>query len=80
LTESGVRFQQLLEDARRELARYYLSDSRMEPNDAAYLLGFEDPNSFIRAFQRWEGTTPARFRKQRSAETQPRIVYQSLRA
>jgi AraC-like DNA-binding protein len=52
----------------------------MELNDAAYLLGFEDPNSFIRAFQRWEGTTPARFRKQRSAETQPRIIYQSLRA
>jgi AraC-like DNA-binding protein len=80
LTESGVRFQQLLKDARRELARYYLSDSRMELNDAAYLLGFEDPNSFIRAFQRWEGTTPARFRKQRSGETQPRIIYQSLRA
>jgi AraC-like DNA-binding protein len=80
LTEKGVRFQQLLEDARRELARYYLSDSRMELNDAAYLLGFEDPNSFFRAFQRWEGTTPARYRKKQSADTQIRDYSPSLQA
>jgi AraC-like DNA-binding protein len=80
LTEKGVRFQQLLEDARRELARYYLSDSRLELNDAAYLLGFEDPNSFFRAFQRWEGTTPARYRKKQSADTQIRDYSPSLQA
>jgi AraC-like DNA-binding protein len=38
-----------LRDAIRQwqaLARYYLSNSAFELNEAAYLLGFEDPNSF----------------------------------
>jgi AraC-like DNA-binding protein len=37
------------------MARYYLSNSVLELNEAAYLLGFEDPNSFGRAFRAWEG-------------------------
>jgi AraC-like DNA-binding protein len=62
LTEAGLTFQQLLEDARRELARHYLSHSSLELNETAYLLGYEDPNSFFRAFQNWEGKTPGQWR------------------
>jgi AraC-like DNA-binding protein len=62
LTEVGLTFQQLLEDARRELARHYLSQSSLELNETAYLLGYEDPNSFFRAFQNWEGKTPGQWR------------------
>lgn len=62
LTEGGVTFQQLLEDARRELARHYLLHSSLELNETAYLLGYEDPNSFFRAFQHWEGKTPGQWR------------------
>jgi AraC-like DNA-binding protein len=41
------------------MARYYLSNSVLELNEAAYLLGFEDPNSFGRAFRALEGVPPS---------------------
>jgi len=62
LTEEGVTFKQLLEDARRELARHYLLHSSLELNETAYLLGYEDANSFFRAFHHWEGTSPGQWR------------------
>ena len=62
LTEHGVTFQRLLDEARHELARHYLLHSSRELNETAYLLGYEDANSFFRAFQHWEGTTPGHWR------------------
>ena len=62
LTEAGVTFQQLVEDTRRELARHYLKHSAVELNEAAYLLGYEDGNSFFRAFHMWEGSSPGEWR------------------
>jgi AraC-like DNA-binding protein len=62
LTEDGITFQQLMEEARRELARHYLLHSSLELNETAYLLGYEDANSFFRAFHEWEGTSPGEWR------------------
>jgi AraC-like DNA-binding protein len=62
LTKQGLTFQCLLEEARRELARHYLVHSSRELNETAYLLGYEDANSFFRAFHHWEGTTPGQWR------------------
>ena len=62
LTEQGITFQRLLEDARRELAHHYLLHSSLELNETAYLLGYEDANSFFRAFHHWEGTSPGQLR------------------
>ena len=62
LTGEGATFQQLMEDARRELARHYLQNSSLELNETAYLLGYEDANSFFRAFHYWEGTSPGEWR------------------
>jgi AraC-like DNA-binding protein len=60
----GSSFQEQVENARRELAHHYLSQTTVELKQAAYLLGFEDANSFFRAFQAWEGTTPGEWRAQ----------------
>jgi AraC-like DNA-binding protein len=69
LTDADITFQQLVEDTRRELARHYLKHSAVELNEAAFLLGYEDANSFFRAFHGWEGTSPGEWRtRHRSAE------------
>jgi len=62
LTDEDATFQQLMEDARRELAQHYLLHSSLELNETAYLLGYEDANSFFRAFHGWEGTSPGEWR------------------
>ena len=62
LTDAGLTLQQLVEDTRRELARHYLKHSNVELNEIAFLLGFADANSFFRAFQLWEGTSPGEWR------------------
>jgi AraC-like DNA-binding protein len=43
--------------------RYYLKNSVLELNEAAYLLGYEDGNSFVRAFRAWEGIPPGHWRE-----------------
>jgi AraC-like DNA-binding protein len=62
LTDAGLTFQQVVEDTRRELACHYLEHSAVELNETAYLLGYEDSNSFFRAFHAWEGTSPGEWR------------------
>ncbi len=63
LQETGSSFQRVLDEARHSMARYYLSNSVLELNEAAYLLGFENPNSFGRAFRNWEGMPPSDWRE-----------------
>ena len=62
ITEEGVTFRQLLNDTRKELIHEYLSDDSVEITEAAFLVGFENTNSFYRAFRSWEGKTPAEWR------------------
>jgi AraC-like DNA-binding protein len=62
LGAAGFTFQQLVEETRRELARHYLKQRAVELPEVAFLLGFEDANSFFRAFQGWERTSPTEWR------------------
>jgi AraC-like DNA-binding protein len=64
LTGIGSTFQHIAEEARRELAHHYLSHSSIEFQEVAYLLGYEDANSFFRAFHTWEGASPGEWRAQ----------------
>jgi AraC-like DNA-binding protein len=58
LQEEGTSFQQTLDALRNSLAHHYLRNSSMSGAEISFLLGFEDPNSFVRAFQTWTGSTP----------------------
>jgi AraC-like DNA-binding protein len=69
LLEEGLTFHSLVQEARREMARHYLRQPLLELNETAYLLGYEDPNSFIRAFHKWEGTSPGEWRSSASGIT-----------
>jgi AraC-like DNA-binding protein len=68
LADAGATFQQVLADARHELALHYLTHSGRELNETAYLLGYADANSFFRAFQQWEGMPPGRWRDTKRAK------------
>jgi len=58
LQGEGSGYQQILDNVRMSLAQHYLEFSSMNGSEIAFLLGFEDPNSFVRAFHGWTGTTP----------------------
>jgi AraC-like DNA-binding protein len=63
LEDLGTSYQELLDDVRRRSARRLLANTDLDTGEVAFLLGFEELNSFTRAFHGWEGTTPARWRQ-----------------
>jgi AraC-like DNA-binding protein len=65
LNAFGIGFQQLVDEARFEIARQMLEGSTMEVGQIAELLDYAAPGAFTRAFCRWSGTTPARWRAAR---------------
>ncbi len=58
LFEEGTSFRKIVDETRSELAFVYLSNTNLAAYEISFLLGFEDKNSFFRAFHRWTGTTP----------------------
>jgi len=58
LQDEDSNFQLVLSKTREELANHYLRHSEMSGAEISFLLGFEDPNSFFRAFHAWTGATP----------------------
>ena len=67
LGDTGTSYQQLLDEVRQNAARRLLAATDLETAEIAFLLGFEELNSFTRAFHAWEGATPIRWRAARSA-------------
>ncbi len=63
LKAEGTTFEELLDAKRRQLAVRYLALDRSSVKAAAYKLGFSDPAAFSRAFKRWTGSSPSRFRE-----------------
>lgn len=67
LADEEARFAQLLDDARRERATLLLDEPRLSCSEVAFLLGYAEPAAFFRAFRRWTGATPQRWRAERPA-------------
>lgn len=68
LSAEGTSFQRELSQLREDLARHYLTRSHHSTPEVAFLLGYQDTNSFYRAFNGWTGQTPEQIRTQ-AAET-----------
>jgi AraC-like DNA-binding protein len=64
LQDERTSFQRVLDGTREDLARHYLRATAMAGAEISFLLGFEDPNSFVRAFHEWTGVTPEQMRSQ----------------
>lgn len=65
LDECDTTFRSLAETVRGELAEGYLANPRVSISEVAVLLGFSEQSAFNRAFRRWTGETPGRWRKSR---------------
>jgi AraC-like DNA-binding protein len=69
LQAEGTTYQAVLAGTREHLARHYLTHSAMTAAEIAYLLAYDDTNSFYRAFRTWTGTTPDNIRTATTSAT-----------
>ena len=67
LDERGLKFQVLLDDARLQLAKRYLSKAGTSLSEIALLLGYAEQSAFNHAFKRWTGVTPKAWREKNTA-------------
>ncbi|MEE4250179.1 MAG: AraC family transcriptional regulator [Alcanivoracaceae bacterium] len=63
LDVADTSFRKLLDEVRADKAKELLGGGRASVELVARQLGYAEPASFIRAFQRWTGTTPAAYRR-----------------
>ncbi len=63
LADVGASFTDVAEAVRSELAKDYLAKGEARISEVAFLLGFSEQSSFNRAFRRWTGVTPGRWRE-----------------
>ena len=62
LAEADLTYQQLVDDTRRDLAMRHLEDPQHSITDVTFLLGFSQQSAFTRAFRRWTGMSPSKYR------------------
>ena len=63
LSREGHSFQTVLDNYRRSLAMRWVSGSERSISAISNELGFSEPAAFTRAFKRWTGVAPRRFRQ-----------------
>jgi AraC-like DNA-binding protein len=65
LRQDGATYQALLDDARKDVAKWYLLKTSVPVEAIAGQLGYVDVSSFSRAFRRWFDKPPGKFRNNR---------------
>ena len=63
LKDEGTSFREVLDQTRHVLAMRYLSRTSISISGIALMLGYAEQSTFQRAFKRWSGQTPARYRR-----------------
>lgn len=64
LAEEKTTFQSQLNSTRMLLAKNYLRNSDRTCEEIAFLLGYEDTSSFLRAFVKWTGKSVTEYKRE----------------
>ncbi|AZD28849.1 AraC family transcriptional regulator [Pseudomonas chlororaphis] len=62
LEREGVSYQEIKDEVRRAMAVELLRQSRASIGEIAERTGFQEPSAFHRAFKKWTGESPGRYR------------------
>jgi len=62
LHQEGTTYKQLLNDFKKARAIKLITQHKLPLSQVSLLLGFNDQSNFTRAFKRWTGTTPYKYR------------------
>jgi AraC-like DNA-binding protein len=62
LSAENTNYSEQLENIREQRARYYLEKTDSTYAEISFLLGYDHPKSFSRAFVKWTGLNPESFR------------------
>ena len=62
LASCGVSYQELFDGARYSASRSLIRETNLTLAEVAAALGYKEASSFTRAFQRWSGMSPARWK------------------
>jgi len=62
LSATGIKFQELVDQERRQFVDGLISDASLTLADVACMSGFSNSSSFGRAFQQWHGESPGAYR------------------
>jgi AraC-like DNA-binding protein len=63
LEEEGTSFSLVLDQVRRDLAEYYLTQTKLPLTQISFLLGYQEQAIFSRSCRRWFGVAPSLLRK-----------------
>lgn len=64
LQQSGSSYQQLLQQAKHQLAMDLLRENKLTLNQVAKLCGFSETRNFSSSFKRWQGCSPLEYQSQ----------------
>ncbi|MER6665529.1 AraC family transcriptional regulator ligand-binding domain-containing protein [Amycolatopsis japonica] len=71
LFEAGTGYRALLDEVRQALAEEMLDTGALTVEDVALRLGYAEASSFIYAFKRWKGMTPAAYARRNALRARP---------
>jgi AraC-like DNA-binding protein len=74
LEEAGTSYRSLVDEVRETLAEELLDTGALSVEDVAIRLGYAEASSFIYAFKRWKGITPAAYARRHPVRRAPRAL------
>lgn len=67
LREEATSYAEVAESLRKEKAQLLLRDRHLTVYEVGFLLGYADSSAFYRAFRRWHGISPSKFRSRQAS-------------